>query len=112
MVSALRAQGEFNVNKKKLLQDLASALNISWERHQAELRRAVNDEKLTTIAHHMNGDANCKEWTAEGRRLTPLVSRLLPSTSSTNIANMAATIQRVPQSGDIKVTGIIERNLF
>ncbi|XP_074601835.1 uncharacterized protein LOC141855628 [Brevipalpus obovatus] len=93
VVSALRAQGEFSAAKKKLLQDLSSILSIRWERYQAELRRAVNDEKLTTIAYHISGDANCKDWVAEGRRTTPLMSRLLPQTSSTNIANMAATIQ-------------------
>lgn len=50
LVSALRAQGELSKEKRKLLQDLASTLNISMERHRAEVRRAVNDEKLATIA--------------------------------------------------------------
>jgi hypothetical protein len=50
LVSALRAQGELTKEKRKLLQDLAFTLNISMERHRAEIRRAVNDEKLATIA--------------------------------------------------------------
>lgn len=49
-MSALRAQGELSEEKRKLLQDIAATLNISMERHKAEVRRAVNDEKLATIA--------------------------------------------------------------
>lgn len=51
LVSALRAQGGLSTEKHKLLQDLSSALNIPQERHRAEIRRAVNDEKLATIAY-------------------------------------------------------------
>lgn len=50
MVSVLRAQGSFTNEKQKLLQELAKALHISNERHRAEVRRAVNDEKLSIIA--------------------------------------------------------------
>jgi len=50
MVSVLRAQGPFTNEKQKLLQELAKILHISNERHRAEIRRAVNDEKLATIA--------------------------------------------------------------
>lgn len=50
MVSVLRAQGPFTNEKQKLLQELAKVLHISNERHRAEIRRAVNDEKLATIA--------------------------------------------------------------
>lgn len=50
MVSVLRAQGPYTVDKKKLLQELASVLHISNERHRAEIRRAVNDDKLSAIA--------------------------------------------------------------
>lgn len=50
MVSALRAQGPLTESKQKLLEDLATALHISNDRHQAEIRRAVNDEKLSLIA--------------------------------------------------------------
>jgi hypothetical protein len=50
MVSVLRAQGPFTSEKQKLLQELAEVLHISNERHRAEIRRAVNDEKLVMIA--------------------------------------------------------------
>jgi len=49
MVSVLRAQGPFTNEKQKLLQELAKVLHISNERYRAEIRRAVNDEKLATI---------------------------------------------------------------
>lgn len=49
-MTALRAQGPLNAEKLKLLKETASALNIAPDRHKAEIRRAVNDEKLNTIA--------------------------------------------------------------
>lgn len=51
LVSALRAQGPLNSDKRKLLKDTSSLLNITQERHKAEVRRAINDEKLSTIAY-------------------------------------------------------------
>lgn len=50
MVSVLRAQGPFTDEKQKLLEELAKVLHISNERHRAEIRRAVNDDKLGMIA--------------------------------------------------------------
>lgn len=50
MVSALRAQGPLTDEKKSLLMDIAAELHIPRERYSAEIRRAVNDEKLSTIA--------------------------------------------------------------
>ncbi|XP_030837330.1 uncharacterized protein LOC115922508 [Strongylocentrotus purpuratus] len=50
VISAFRAQGDLTPEKKSLLRSVASTLSISTERHKAEVRRAVNDEKLTTIA--------------------------------------------------------------
>lgn len=50
MVDVLRAQGHFSSEKKKLLADVAAALSIPLERHKAEVRRAVNDETLNSIA--------------------------------------------------------------
>lgn len=50
MVDVLRAQGHFSGEKKKLLADVAAALSIPLERHKAEIRRAVNDERLNSIA--------------------------------------------------------------
>lgn len=51
VVSTMRAQGELNPEKKAFLKELAESLNISEERHKAEIRRAVNDEDLSIIAN-------------------------------------------------------------
>lgn len=51
LVSALRAQGPLNQDKRKLLKETSIALNITQERHKAEVRRAISDEKLNTIAY-------------------------------------------------------------
>uniref|UniRef100_A0A8C0JMT7 EMSY transcriptional repressor, BRCA2 interacting n=1 Tax=Canis lupus dingo TaxID=286419 RepID=A0A8C0JMT7_CANLU len=78
--------------------------SISTERHRAEVRRAVNDERLTTIAHKMNlslylgerpsysmsGPNSSSEWSIEGRRLVPLMPRLVPQTAFTVTANAVA----------------------
>ncbi|CAG2159127.1 unnamed protein product [Oppiella nova] len=93
VVTALRAQGDLNKDKRKILQDLCSMLSISLERHRAEVRRAVNDERLNTIAHHMTGANTCTEWTIEGRRLIPLLPRLVPQTAFTGLANSVANVQ-------------------
>uniref|UniRef100_A0A8V0XKA4 ENT domain-containing protein n=1 Tax=Gallus gallus TaxID=9031 RepID=A0A8V0XKA4_CHICK len=53
VISALRAQGDLTKEKKDLLGELSKVLSISTERHRAEVRRAVNDERLTTIAHNI-----------------------------------------------------------
>ena len=50
VVNALRAQGELSKERRKVLNDLSNVLNIPIERHKAEIRRAVNDEMLNTIA--------------------------------------------------------------
>ncbi|XP_067007392.1 BRCA2-interacting transcriptional repressor EMSY isoform X2 [Anabrus simplex] len=92
LVSALRAQGELSKEKRKLLQDLASILNISMERHRAEIRRAVNDEKLATIAENIAGPNTSTDWAIEGRRLVPLMPRLVPQTAFTPLANNVANI--------------------
>lgn len=51
LVTALRAQGPLNQIKLKVLKDISSILNITQDRYKAEIRRAVNDEKLNTIAY-------------------------------------------------------------
>ena len=53
VVSTLRAQGELNKDRRKLLEDLSVLMKISPERHKAEIRRAVNDEKLGCIAERL-----------------------------------------------------------
>ncbi|XP_001606628.2 BRCA2-interacting transcriptional repressor EMSY [Nasonia vitripennis] len=87
MVSALRAQGPLTEGKQKLLGDLATALHISNERHQAEIRRAVNDDKLSLIAEQIFGPNTDTEWTVEGRRIIPLFPRLKGRTAFTTFAN-------------------------
>ncbi|XP_033759788.1 LOW QUALITY PROTEIN: BRCA2-interacting transcriptional repressor EMSY-like [Pecten maximus] len=93
LVSAFRAQGDLNKEKKRILQDLQQNLSISTERHRAEVRRAINDEKLSTIADSMAGPNTESEWLIEGRRLIPLMPRLVPQTAFTVTANHAANIQ-------------------
>uniref|UniRef100_A0ABD2XDR7 ENT domain-containing protein n=2 Tax=Trichogramma TaxID=7490 RepID=A0ABD2XDR7_9HYME len=87
MVSALRGQGPLTEGKQKLLGELASVLHISTERHQAEIRRAVNDDKLSIIAEQLFGPNTDTEWTVEGRRLIPLFPRLKGRTAYTTFAN-------------------------
>ncbi|XP_070700065.1 BRCA2-interacting transcriptional repressor EMSY [Pempheris klunzingeri] len=91
VISALRAQGDLTKDKKDLLGDLTKILGISTERHRAEVRRAVNDERLTTIAYHMSGPNSSSEWSIEGRRLVPLMPRLVPQTAFTLTANAVAS---------------------
>ncbi|XP_039526260.1 BRCA2-interacting transcriptional repressor EMSY [Pimephales promelas] len=90
VISALRAQGDLTKDKKELLGELTRVLSISTERHRAEVRRAVNDERLNTIAHHMSGPNSSSEWSIEGRRLVPLMPRLVPQTAFTVTANAVA----------------------
>ncbi|XP_053312686.1 BRCA2-interacting transcriptional repressor EMSY isoform X2 [Spea bombifrons] len=90
VISALRAQGDLSREKKDLLGELSKVLSISTERHRAEVRRAVNDERLTTIAHNMSGPNSSSEWSIEGRRLVPLMPRLVPQTAFTATANAVA----------------------
>lgn len=91
VISALRAQGDLTKDKKDLLGELTKILGISTERHRAEVRRAVNDERLTTIAYHMSGPNSSSEWSIEGRRLVPLMPRLVPQTAFTMAANAVAS---------------------
>ncbi|VEN54207.1 unnamed protein product [Callosobruchus maculatus] len=51
LVSALRAQGTLTSDKRKLLKETGYLLNITQERHKAEVRRAISDERLNTIAY-------------------------------------------------------------
>ncbi|XP_064615204.1 BRCA2-interacting transcriptional repressor EMSY-like [Liolophura sinensis] len=93
VISVFRAQGDLTKEKKKQLQELQNTLSISTERHRAEVRRAVNDEKLCTIADNTFGPDTSSEWLIEGRRLVPLMPRLVPQTAFTLTANQAANMQ-------------------
>ncbi|XP_038050244.1 BRCA2-interacting transcriptional repressor EMSY-like [Patiria miniata] len=90
MISAFRAQGDLTKDKKHILNELATTLSISTERHRAEVRRAVNDEKLSTVAERLSGPNHSAEWAIEGRRLIPLMPRLVPQTVFSLTANQAA----------------------
>ncbi|CAL1287942.1 unnamed protein product [Larinioides sclopetarius] len=98
IVTAFRAQGSLTKDRKKMLLDLCSALSISMERHRAEIRRAVNDEHLNTIAERLFGPNTATDWAIEGRRVVPLVNRLAPQTVFTEIASNAATAQAIKNS--------------
>lgn len=50
VVGTFRAQGNLNDVKAKILKDLRDVFHIPDERHKAEVRRAVNDEALSTVA--------------------------------------------------------------
>ncbi|CAG9859376.1 unnamed protein product [Phyllotreta striolata] len=91
LVSALRAQGPLNPDKRKLLKATSFILNITQERHKAEVRRAISDEKLNTIAYHVTGHTETlEEWAQEGRRLVPLLTRATPQTIYSALANDAS----------------------
>ncbi|GAB6019859.1 hypothetical protein CHUAL_001398 [Chamberlinius hualienensis] len=92
VISAFRAQGDLTKDKRKCLMDLSTHLGISQERHKAEVRRAVNDEKLTTVADQISGSSVASEWVLEGKRLVPLLPRLVPQTAFTFVADNAATV--------------------
>jgi len=81
LVSALRAQGPLTSEKRRVLRDVGRLLGINVERHKSEVRRAVNDEKLNTIAYQLNGPSvNFEDWCHEGRRMLPLLQRISPQT--------------------------------
>ena len=50
LLDAYRAGGALTDEKRASLEAVAKLLNISTERHKAEVRRAVNDELLNTIS--------------------------------------------------------------
>ncbi|XP_043274672.1 BRCA2-interacting transcriptional repressor EMSY isoform X2 [Venturia canescens] len=92
MVSVLRAQGPYTEEKRKLLGELANILHISNERHRAEIRRAVNDEKLSVIADQLNGPNTYTDWAIEGRRTIPILPRLKAHTAFTGLANSLSLV--------------------
>uniref|UniRef100_A0A6P8HNP5 BRCA2-interacting transcriptional repressor EMSY-like n=1 Tax=Actinia tenebrosa TaxID=6105 RepID=A0A6P8HNP5_ACTTE len=109
IVSTFRAQGDLNREKKKLLTDLGIHLSISTERHRAEVRRAFSDDRLGAVAECIVGPSTCSEWAAEGRRLVPLMPRLVPQTilsgTATASANAAAAAN-AQVSAQVKKTAV------
>ncbi|CAH1996449.1 unnamed protein product [Acanthoscelides obtectus] len=93
LVSALRAQGPLTSDKRKLLKETGYLLNITEERHKAEVRRAISDEKLNTIAYHVTGNTETvDDWAQEGRRLVPLLPRTAPQTALSALADETAEV--------------------
>ncbi|XP_043463606.1 BRCA2-interacting transcriptional repressor EMSY isoform X2 [Leptopilina heterotoma] len=92
MVSVLRAQGPFTHDKRKLLEELAGVLHISNERHRAEIRRAVNDDRLTNVAEQLTGPNTGTDWATEGRRIVPLIPRLKARNAFTTLANTLSLV--------------------
>lgn len=90
VITAFRAQGDLNREKKQALNELATHLSISNERHRAEVRRVVNDDSLDTIADCLHGMGTVTEWSIEGKRLVSLTPRLVPQTVFTAKASHTA----------------------
>ncbi|KAH8333820.1 hypothetical protein KR059_003706, partial [Drosophila kikkawai] len=87
VVSVFRAQGALSEPKAKLLEELRQLFHITQERHRAEVRRAANDEQLSTIAENVCGPNTWQEWSREGRRPYPLLPRISPQTALSIVAN-------------------------
>lgn len=108
VVTAFRAQGDMNKSKKSILGELSSQLSISTERHRAEVRRVVNDDRLNDVAECMHGPGTSTEWSIEGCRLVSLMPRLVPQTVFTAKATAAANQavennQKLPIKSEIEV---------
>eukprot|EP00095_Tigriopus_kingsejongensis_P003642 maker-scaffold606_size125303-snap-gene-0.22 protein:Tk03642 transcript:maker-scaffold606_size125303-snap-gene-0.22-mRNA-1 annotation:"transcription factor ap-2 epsilon" len=89
VISALRTQGELTKERRKILHDLSNVLSIAPERHKTEVRRAVNDERLATVAKRLTGSLCETEWAREGRRIIPLLRRAVPLTAYTSAVDEA-----------------------
>ncbi|KAH8248669.1 hypothetical protein KR032_002013 [Drosophila birchii] len=87
VVSVFRAQGALSEPKAKLLEEMRQLFHITPERHRAEVRRAANDEQLSTIAENVCGPNTWQEWSREGRRPYPLLPRISPQTALSIVAN-------------------------
>ncbi|KAB7497920.1 BRCA2-interacting transcriptional repressor EMSY, partial [Armadillidium nasatum] len=86
---------------------------IPVERHRAEIRRAVNDEMLNTIAETLAGPNTNIEWTIEGRRLIPLMPRAPPQVAYTALATRMAQLYcginaKLPNPSDTAVYGKLD----
>lgn len=108
IVTAFRAQGDVDKSKKSILNELSNHLSISTERHRAEVRRVVNDDRLNAVAECMHGTGTSAEWSIEGRRLVSLMPRLVPQTVFTAKASAAASQavesnQKLPLKTEIEV---------
>nr|CAB3242539.1 BRCA2-interacting transcriptional repressor EMSY [Phallusia mammillata] len=92
IVNTLRAQGPLTEEKKLVLKQLQLMLDIPVDRHKAEIRRAVNCEKLSTICYVVSGSLCETSWRKEGRRLINALKRSTPINAYMKIANKVANI--------------------
>ena len=106
MIDAFRAGGVLTEEKKSILESIRKILNISEERHKAEVRRAVNDELLATVnkrlvetvlvqcvrvsCFRLCGSDTSHSWEREGRRIVPVLPRAVARTGLTPAAQSAA----------------------
>ena len=102
VVTALRAQGELTKEKRKLLLDLQKSLNISFERHRAEVRRAINDEGLKLIASECSGSKSDDDWIMDGRRVIPALPRAIPKTAYNRSKTLLDVIWKERKSSNKK----------
>jgi hypothetical protein len=83
IVNAFRAQGDLNEKKCTVLKDLQLIFRITIDRHKAECRRAMNDERLHTIAKRLScGESVSSEWIKQSKRFVPLLPSLETETDS------------------------------
>ncbi|XP_025831488.1 BRCA2-interacting transcriptional repressor EMSY isoform X2 [Agrilus planipennis] len=75
----------------KFMKEAGNILHISEERFKSELKRVVLDERLNTVAYYVSGSATTwEDWIQEGRSVIPPLSRAVPQTAYSAIANQVA----------------------
>ena len=95
VIDAFRASGPLTDEKRAVLSDLGGLLGVGVERQQAEVRRALSDELLATVALRLSGADLSSSWEREGRRVLPLLPRAAPHTALTSLAARAGAELRV-----------------
>ena len=95
VIDALRASGPLSDEKRALLTELGTLLGVGVERQKAEIRRAVSDERLATVAFRLSGADLSSTWEREGRRVIPLLPRAAPRTALTSLASRAGAELRL-----------------
>ncbi|KAL3313891.1 hypothetical protein Ciccas_007499 [Cichlidogyrus casuarinus] len=94
IVSVFRAQGGLSIEKRNALAELRKILRVNIEAHRAEIRRAINDEELTTICESLTGNEITEEWIQEGKRIAPILDKPLTLNKDTDIASTNAAEHR------------------
>ena len=95
VIDAFRASGPLTDEKRALLSDLGGLLGVGVERQRAEVRRALSDELLATVALRLSGTDLSSSWEREGRRILPLLPRANPHTALTSLAARAGAELRL-----------------